>query len=186
LRHDQSCLYRRGDYRNRGHNVEKLSLVQVPMKIFSVARKLCMAEERRQDQSCLFRRGDLQEQRPQPRKTALTSSPDEDCFSSSETTHDRTAQRTKLFVSARRLQELRSQTQKLSWVRASVKMLALEIIIIIIIIIFFSAIFNYAYRMIRPMAISSTVISFKDIRQDCIPSFCTNINNSWSRSSCSG
>jgi hypothetical protein len=44
-------------------------------------------------------------------------------------------QRTKLFVSARRLHELRLQTRKLSWVRISVKVLGLEIIIIIIIII---------------------------------------------------
>jgi hypothetical protein len=48
---------------------------------------------------------------------------------SSKTKHDRrTVPRPKLFVSARRLQELRSQTQKLSWARVSAEVLGLEII----------------------------------------------------------
>jgi uncharacterized membrane protein YqjE len=58
------------------------------------------------------------------------------------------AQRTKLFVSARRLQEIRSQTEKLSWVPVSMKMFGLGIIIKIILI---SMIFDDTYRMIRPM-----------------------------------
>jgi hypothetical protein len=45
-------------------------------------------------------------------KICLRSSPDEDGFSSSETKHDKTAQRRKLFASARRLQNLSSQTQE--------------------------------------------------------------------------
>jgi hypothetical protein len=48
---------------------------------------------------------------------------------------------------ARRLQEMRSKTQKLSWVRVSVKMLGLGIITL-------SAIFNDTYRMIRPVVSS--------------------------------
>jgi hypothetical protein len=66
-------------------------------------------------------------------KTILGSSPGEDVFCSSKTKHDRRmAQRTK-FLSTR-LRELWTQTRKLSWVRASVKMLVLGVIIIIIII----------------------------------------------------
>jgi hypothetical protein len=55
---DQSCLFRRGDYRNEGQNPEKLNWVRFPMKMVSAARKLSKTEERRPDQSCLFRRGD--------------------------------------------------------------------------------------------------------------------------------
>jgi hypothetical protein len=45
-------------------------------------------------------------------KTSLGSSPDEDVFSNVLTKHNRrTVQRTKLFVSVRRLQGLRSQTR---------------------------------------------------------------------------
>jgi hypothetical protein len=59
-------------------------------------------------------------------KTVLGSGPNEDGFCSSETKHDRrTALRQNLFVSARRLQELRSQTRNLSWVRVPVKKLGL-------------------------------------------------------------
>jgi hypothetical protein len=46
-RSDQSCLFRRGDYRNKGHNPEKLFWVRVPVKIVSVPRKLSTKEERR-------------------------------------------------------------------------------------------------------------------------------------------
>jgi hypothetical protein len=86
-------------------------------------------------------------------KSVLSSSPGEDGFSSSETKHDRMTQRKKLFVSARRLQEPRSQTRKLSCVRVSVRM-GLGIMIIII----FPMIFNDTYRMVRPM------ISFRIIK----------------------
>jgi hypothetical protein len=51
-------LFRRGDYRNNGHNPEKLSWVLVPVKIISVARKLSKIEELRKEQNCLFRRGE--------------------------------------------------------------------------------------------------------------------------------
>jgi hypothetical protein len=44
-------------------------------------------------------------------------------------------ERRQLFVSAWRLQELRSQTRKLSWVRDSVKMLGLGILAIIVILL---------------------------------------------------
>jgi hypothetical protein len=57
-RQDKSCFFRRGDYRNRGHNSEEVSWVRVPMKMVSVARQLSMIKERRQGQICLFRRGD--------------------------------------------------------------------------------------------------------------------------------
>jgi hypothetical protein len=50
-RQDQNCLFRRGDYRNKGHNPEQL-WVRLPVKIVSVARNLSTIEERRQDQSC--------------------------------------------------------------------------------------------------------------------------------------
>jgi hypothetical protein len=58
-RPDQRRLFRSGDYRNRGQNPKKLSLVRVPMKMFSVARKLSMIDKRRPDQSCLFGRGNF-------------------------------------------------------------------------------------------------------------------------------
>jgi hypothetical protein len=53
-RQDQSCLFRRGDYRNRAHYPKHLSWVQVPMKMVSGARKLNTIEERRKEQNCLF------------------------------------------------------------------------------------------------------------------------------------
>jgi hypothetical protein len=54
---DQSCLFRRGDYRNKGQNPQNLSWVWVPLKLFFVAQKLSMIEQH-QDQSCLFWQGD--------------------------------------------------------------------------------------------------------------------------------
>jgi galactose-1-phosphate uridylyltransferase len=65
-RQDQSCLFQRGDFRNKGHNPEKLSRVRVLTRMVSVARNLSTIEEQRQEN--------------------------------------------KLFVSARRFQELKSQT----------------------------------------------------------------------------
>jgi hypothetical protein len=60
-----------------------------------------------------------------------------------------------LFLPARRLQELRPQTRKLSGVRVPVKNLGLEIIVIIC-----SVIINDTHRMIRFM------ISFRAIKID--------------------
>jgi hypothetical protein len=37
-RQDQSCLFRRGDYKNKGNNEESPSLVQVLVKTVSLAR----------------------------------------------------------------------------------------------------------------------------------------------------
>jgi hypothetical protein len=51
-RQDQSCFFRKGDYRNKGNNAEKLSWVRVLMKMVSVAQKLSMIE--RKEQNCLF------------------------------------------------------------------------------------------------------------------------------------
>jgi hypothetical protein len=51
----QSCLFRRGDYRNEGQNAKNLSCVRVPVKMVYVARKLRTIEKRHQHQSCLFR-----------------------------------------------------------------------------------------------------------------------------------
>jgi hypothetical protein len=73
-------------------------------------------------------------------KTVLGSSPDEEVLCISKTKHKRrTVPRQNLFVSARRLQELRSQPRKLSLVRVSVKILGLGII--------FSIIFNDTWPM---------------------------------------
>jgi hypothetical protein len=44
-RKDLSCLFRRGDHRNNGHDSEKLSWVRVPVNLFSVAQKLSTIEE---------------------------------------------------------------------------------------------------------------------------------------------
>jgi hypothetical protein len=62
-------------------------------------------------------------------KTVLGSSPDEEVLCSSKTKHNRkTAPRQNFFDSEKRLQELRSQTRKLYWVRLSVKILGLVLI----------------------------------------------------------
>jgi hypothetical protein len=52
-RQDQSCFFRRGDYKNKGYNPD-ISWVLFPAKMVSVARKLITTEERRQDRSCPF------------------------------------------------------------------------------------------------------------------------------------
>jgi hypothetical protein len=44
-RPDQSCLLRRGDYRNKYHNPEKSSWTCVPVKIFSVTRRPIKIQE---------------------------------------------------------------------------------------------------------------------------------------------
>jgi hypothetical protein len=68
-------------------------------------------------------------------KSVLGSSPDKEVLCSCKTKHRRrTVPKQNVFVWERRLQELRSQTRKLSWVRVSVKILSLGII--------FSIIFN--------------------------------------------
>jgi hypothetical protein len=51
-RQGQSCLPRRGDYREKEQNREKLSCIRVPVKMVPVARKLSTIEERPQDQNC--------------------------------------------------------------------------------------------------------------------------------------
>jgi hypothetical protein len=76
-------------------------------------------------------------------------------FFYSVTKHDRREERTKLFVSAGRLQERRLQIRKLSWVRFTVKMLGLGVMI-------FPMVFNDTYQMIRP------VICFRAIKIDMI------------------
>jgi hypothetical protein len=125
---EQSCLFRRGDYRNKGHNPDKLSWVPFLTKMF------CCSETKHDIRTAprpVVSVKRLQEQCPQPWKSALASSPGEDDLCSSENKkHRRRAQRTKLFVSVRILQKLRSQTRKLPWVRILVKMLDLAIIFI--------------------------------------------------------
>jgi hypothetical protein len=56
-RQKQNCLFRRGDYRNKGHNPEKPFWVRVQVKMASIARKLSKTEQRKQ-QDRLVRRGD--------------------------------------------------------------------------------------------------------------------------------
>jgi hypothetical protein len=46
-RQDKSCLFRRGDYRNKGHSPEKLSWVPVPLKMYSVNWELIKVDEHR-------------------------------------------------------------------------------------------------------------------------------------------
>jgi hypothetical protein len=72
-----------------------------------------------------------QERRPQSQISVLGLSPSESGSCSWETELNRTAQKNNIFVSARRLQELRSQTQKILCVGVSVKMLCLGIVIVI-------------------------------------------------------
>jgi hypothetical protein len=64
----------------------------------------------------------LQKQKPQPRKTALGSSPDEDGFSNLETKHEkRTMPRPKMFVSAGDYRNKGHNPKKLSCVPVPVK-----------------------------------------------------------------
>jgi hypothetical protein len=56
-RQDQSCLFQKRDYRNKGPNPENMSCVLVPVKVVYVAWKLSTIEKRCQDQSCWFRLG---------------------------------------------------------------------------------------------------------------------------------
>jgi hypothetical protein len=115
--------FRRGHYRNKDQNPEKFSRVRFPVKMVSVCPKVSTTEERRQDKSCLFRRGDYSNKRNTENWPRFESS--------SKTKHQRrTAPRQKLVVLERRLQELRSQTRKLSWVRVPVNILGLGIIIL--------------------------------------------------------
>jgi hypothetical protein len=44
--HCHSCLFRRGDNINKGHNPKNLSKVQVPVKMFSVTCNPMMVEHR--------------------------------------------------------------------------------------------------------------------------------------------
>jgi hypothetical protein len=44
-RQDQSCLRRRGDYRDEGQNHENLSWVRLPVKLVHVPRKLSTTEK---------------------------------------------------------------------------------------------------------------------------------------------
>jgi hypothetical protein len=76
---NQSCLFRKGDYRNKDQNSEKLSWVRFPMKMVSVARILSTTEEQLQDKSCLFRRGNYRENVTTP-KIVLGLSPDEEIY----------------------------------------------------------------------------------------------------------
>jgi hypothetical protein len=77
---EQCSLFRRGDYRNKGHKPEKLSSALVLVKPFSLPWKLLMAEEHR-DQHGLFRRGDCRNKWRNPENTVLGSSSGEDGFS---------------------------------------------------------------------------------------------------------
>jgi hypothetical protein len=89
--------------------------------VVSVAQKLSAIEERLQDPKLFVSRRKLQDKGHNPEKSVLGSGPGEDVFCSSVTKHDRREPRTKLFVSAGRLQEQRLQTQKLFVVRVPVK-----------------------------------------------------------------
>jgi hypothetical protein len=46
------CLETRKGFQ-KGQNSEKVFWVRVPVRVVSVARKLCMIEEQRQNQNCL-------------------------------------------------------------------------------------------------------------------------------------
>jgi hypothetical protein len=133
-----ACVFR--DTRKRtqhSQNSGQVFWVRVLVRAVPVARKLSRAEERRQTKVVCFE--EQITERRQHRKTVLGSSTEEGSSCSSETKHDRrTAPRQNLFVSARRLQEQRSQTRKLPWVWVPVKMLSLGILLII----FFSMSFD--------------------------------------------
>jgi hypothetical protein len=110
-------------------NSGNVTWVRVLERSVPVARKLSTIEERRKDQNCLFRRGNYRNEDQNPENLSCIRVPVKTVLCSSETKHDRrTAQKPKLFVSAGKLQERRSQTRKLSWVRVLVKILGLGMI----------------------------------------------------------
>jgi hypothetical protein len=103
--------------------LKKVSMFLNPMRLVSVSWELSTNVAKTKVVCC--DRG-ITEIPATTTKTILRSSPGEDVFCRSEAKHDwRMAQRTKLFVSTRRLQEVTLQTRKLSWVRVSVKMFGL-------------------------------------------------------------
>jgi hypothetical protein len=72
-RQEQSCLFRRGDHRNKGHDPERLSWVRFLTRMVSVARKLSAIEERRQAKFVRFVEEITGTEVTNP-KTALSSS----------------------------------------------------------------------------------------------------------------
>jgi hypothetical protein len=69
-RQDQSCLFQRGDYSDKGLNPDMLFWVRFPVKVVSAAQKLGTIAEQRQDQSCLFQRGDYRNKGHVPKKVS--------------------------------------------------------------------------------------------------------------------
>jgi hypothetical protein len=74
-RQDQSCLSWLGFFRNKGHNPENLSWVQVAVKMVSLARELGMVEEQRQNQSFSFWQGDHRDKGHNPEKVSWVRVP---------------------------------------------------------------------------------------------------------------
>jgi hypothetical protein len=124
---EQSCLFWWGEYMNKSHDLNKLFWVHFPAKIFSVAQNLSPTEEHHISSSR------LKEQGPQLWKSVQCLMPSGDDFYSIKTKQDRRmVQRTKLFVSARILQKLRSQIQTLPWVWVLVNLLDLGLFFYVI------------------------------------------------------
>lgn len=82
-------------------------------------------KERRQGQSCLFRKRDYRYKHQNPEKTVLIPTSAKDGFCRWVTKADRwTTQRTKQFLSKRKLQQSNATIPENSWVRFSVKMIS--------------------------------------------------------------
>jgi hypothetical protein len=74
---ERRCLFQTRDYSNTGQNSEKQFWVRVPVKMFSVARKLSTIEKWRQDESYLFLQEDYTNKGHRS-ETVLGWSPGED------------------------------------------------------------------------------------------------------------
>jgi hypothetical protein len=74
LYQEQNCLFRRGDYINKGYKPKKFVLDLRPGENAFVSRKLSTIEEWRLDQNCFFSGREITGQKP---KTPLGSSPGE-------------------------------------------------------------------------------------------------------------
>jgi hypothetical protein len=66
---DKSCFFSRRDYRNEGHDCDKLSWILAPETAVPVARKLNMIEDSTQTKVVCFEQQITQRQ--QPRKSVL-------------------------------------------------------------------------------------------------------------------
>jgi hypothetical protein len=127
------------------------------VRFVSVSWERSWTGERRQGRSCLFRREYFRNGDSYTEETVLGLSPGEDGSCNSENRHGRRREHRRISFLARRVQEVRQQTRKLScvqvWARSSDVRFRDDNIMI----------FNDIYRMIRPMVIFRAMKIYKNI-----------------------